>query len=162
MKYFAVLFLSLGSMLLSSCSDSNAQSFNDNLNDFVNIDFVVVSQGYQTDQEGGQLLVANNQQRFTDIWQTIPSISGETPNPDFESNQVAIILTTISVCSSLEITSVSENEETILLEATKVTTTNPGLCDPTPEAFGQRDYAMVEFARTSKPVSIIYRARDEF
>ncbi|MDH5218159.1 MAG: hypothetical protein OEX19_10710 [Gammaproteobacteria bacterium] len=127
------------------------------------IDFIIASQGTQTDVVGGQLLEARNENRFNEIMSTIPSISGEDPNPNFEINQVIVILSSISVCSSMEITDVSENEFTRLVTVTEVFNSDPSLCDPTPEAFDNLEYAIVEFKRDSHDsVSTIYKRRNDF
>ena len=161
MKLMAVMSVLGGCILIQACSDSNAQ--NQQLeNGFTNVPFSVLSQGHQTDETGGQLLVAKNEARFDEIWQSVPSISGDIPDPNFETNQVATVLSTIAACASLEVTNVSENGETTLIEITKVISSDPGLCDPTLEAFSQLQYAMVEFERNSMPISILYRTRSEF
>ncbi|MGR6871548.1 hypothetical protein ACU6U9_04410 [Pseudomonas sp. HK3] len=72
------------------------------------------------------------------------------------------MLTNIGVCSNLEITEVSENNETRLITATEVYEFNPGLCDPSVEALDKLDYAMVEFERSSKPVSVVYKTRNDY
>jgi hypothetical protein len=142
---------------MAESSDSEAEG-----SEYSSIEFNIVSQGSQTDVPGGQIIEAKNEDRFTDIWATIPSITGESPNPDFENNQVVFILSRINACSFLEITDVSENESTRLVTVTEVITVNPGLCDPTLEAFIALEYAIVEFELSGLPTSVIYKKRNDF
>ncbi len=159
MKKIGVLCLSV--TLLAGCDMEESDS-DESVLEYTPIDFTIASEGTQSDVTGGQILEAKNSNRFNEIWLDIPSISGTVPNPNFENNEVIVLLSTIDVCSSLEITEVSENDYTRLITATEVYSSNPGLCDPSVEAFGKYDYAMVEFKRTAKPVSVIYKVRNDY
>jgi len=153
--------LSLSIILLAGCiaDDSGTDGAS---NEFTPIEFIITSEGSQTDVTGGQVLVAKNSDRFNEISLQIPSISGVQPNPNFDENEAVFLLTNISACSSLEITDISENEYTRLITATEVYSSNPGLCDPTIEAFQQLDYSVVEFERSGKPVSVLYKTRNDY
>ena len=77
-------------------------------------------------------------------------------------NEVAVLLINIGIFSSLEKTDISENNETRLITATEVYECNPVLCDLSVEALDKLDYAMVEFERSSKPVSVVYKTRNDY
>lgn len=155
--------LCLSMTLLIGCDVEDSDSDSDRgINEYTPIDFTIASEGTQSDLAGGQILEAKNSERLNEIWLNIPSISGVAPNPNFEINEVVVLLTNISVCSSLEITEVSENDYTRLITATEVYSSNPGLCDPSIEALGKLDYAIVEFQRSGKPVSVIYDIRNDY
>lgn len=153
--------LCLGVTLLSGCELEDSEC-DETAIEYTPIEFTIASEGSQSDVTGGQILEAKNSNRFNEIWLDIPSISGTAPNPNFENNEVVVLLSTIDVCSSLEITEVSENDYTRLITATEVYSSNPGLCDPSIDAFGKYDYAMVEFKRTNKPISVIYKIRNDY
>lgn len=153
--------LCLCSALLAGCDFSDSET-DDNEIEYTPIEFTIASEGTQSDVTSGQILEAKNSNRFNEIWLDIPSISGTDPNPNFENNEVMVLLSTINVCSSLEITEVSENDYTRLITATEVYSSHPGLCDPSEDAFGKFDYAMVEFERSTKPVSVIYKVRNDY
>jgi len=161
MKYLigVVLVLALSITMTACVEDSEADTNDDK---YIAKEFNIISQGWQTDLPGGRILNARNQDVFNEIWLTIPSISGQTPYPDFESNQVAVILTGISACSSLELSSVEEDDYTTLITITEVYTEDPGLCDPTVEAFSHNQYVMLEFIRDPKPVSVLFDKRNEY
>ncbi len=160
-KIISLLGMLVIPTFISGCMSDNSAIGTDE-SEFMSVEFRVASQGTQTDVPGGQILEARNEARFTDIWGTIPSISGESPNVDFEKNQVVVILSQISACSSLEVTDVSENEYTRLVSLAEVFTSDPGLCDPTPEAFNLLEYAIIEFERKGLPVSVMYTTRYDF
>ena len=157
-RIISSLAISAAIVYLSGClSESNAES-----NDFLDIDFVISSKGSQSDTHGGQSIETNNEVQFNNLLNTIPSISGAYPTPNWDKNEVVTILSKISVCASLEVTSVKENFETRLITLTKVFTSEPGLCDPAPIAFQSNEYVMVELLRSSKPISIMYTARNDY
>ena len=151
----------LSAALILGCEFENSDT-DDSVIEYTFIDFTIASEGTQSDVTGGQILEVKNENRFDEIWLGIPSISGVAPSPNFETNEIVVLLTNINVCSNLEITEVSENDYTRLITATEVYTSNPGLCDPSEEAFGKFDYAMVEFERSAKPVSVIYKVRNDY
>jgi hypothetical protein len=157
-RIISSVILSTSIIYLSGClSESSATE-----NDFNKVDFKITSQGSQSDTHGGQLIVALNEIQFNELLNRIPSISGDYPEPDWGNNEVVTILSRISACSALEVTSVTENSETTLITVSNVTSTDPALCDPTIEAFQSLEYAMVEFVRNNKPVSVIYKNRDDY
>ena len=161
-KFFSLLGLMFVAVSISGCIADSTANGNDEIN-FIPIDFKIASQGTQIDVPGGQVLEARSWDRFNAIWSTIPSISGESPNPNFVNNQVVVLLSTINACSSLEITDVSENGYTRIVTATEVYASDPGLCDPALEAITAKEYAIVEFERGGyKPVSVIYKQRNDF
>ena len=153
--------LCLSATLLLGCDFEDSDTDKNDI-EYTPIDFTIASEGIQSDVIGSQILEAKNSNGFDEILLNIPSISGAAPNPNFETNQVVVLLTNIGVCSNLEISEVSENDYTRLITATEVYSSNPGLCDPSEEAFGKFDYAIVEFERTIKPVSIIYEVRNDY
>lgn len=153
--------LSLGIVLIAGCIVDDSES-DDTLNEFTPIEFIITSEGSQTDVTGGQILVAKNSDRFNEVSLKIPSITGVQPNPNFDENEAVFLLTNIGACSILEVTDVSENEYTRLITATNVFLSNPGLCDPIVEAFQRLDYAIVEFERSGKPVSVLYKTRNDY
>ncbi|WP_445355684.1 hypothetical protein ACJJI5_04950 [Microbulbifer sp. EKSA008] len=134
----------------------------ENEDKFSEKEYNLFSQGYQTDIPYAKILTAYNQEAFNNIWLTIPTISGDTPYPDFEVNQAVVILTEITVCSILEVTSVEENSYTTLITITQVYNIEPALCDPSPEGFYRYEYAMIEFERDFKPVSVLFKERDDY
>lgn len=131
-------------------------------NGFSAIDFNISSQGRQSDIHNQQILVAINENIFNDILLAIPSMSGQLLAPNFETNQAVVLLSTIGPCSSLEITDVSENNDTRLITVTKVTESDPGLCNPTINAFYELEYAIVEFKRSSLPVSVAFKSKNDY
>jgi len=133
-----------------------------NEKEFYPIEFRVASQGAQSDVPGGQVLEAVNEARFNQIWATLPSMTGEKPILDFEKNQAVVILSQIVVCSSIEITDVSENAHTTLVTVTEVVEIEPGLCDPRPNTGELRKYAVVEFEYNGLPVSVLYQKRNDY
>jgi hypothetical protein len=157
-RIISSVVLSIAIIYLSGClSESNAKE-----DKFNNVDFQITSQGSQNDTHGGQLIVALNEIQFNELLNRIPSISGDYPEPDWDNHEVVTILSHISACSDLEVTSVTENSETTLITVSNVTSSDPSLCDPTIEAFQSLEYAMVEFVRNNKPVSVIYKNRDDY
>ncbi|WP_444943523.1 hypothetical protein ACJJIK_18490 [Microbulbifer sp. ZKSA006] len=74
-----------------------------------------------------------DQEEFNNIWLTIPTISGDTPCPDFEVNQAVVILTEITVYSGLEVMN-----------------------------FDRCQYAMIEFERGNKPVSVLFKEKNGY
>jgi hypothetical protein len=147
--------------LLLGC-DFEGTGTDESVIEFTPIDFTIASEGIQSDVTDRQILEAKNSNSFDEILLDIPSISGAAPNPNFETNQVVVLITNIDVCSNLKISEVSENNYTRLITATEVYSFNPGLCDPSEEAFGKFAYAMVEFERSAKPVSVIYKVRNDY
>lgn len=151
----------LSTTLLMGCNLDISDS-DDSTTEFTEIGFTIASEGTQSDIMGGQILEAKYSHHFNDILLNIPSYSGSVPSPNFEINEVVVLLSTSDACSSLEISGVSENDDTRLMTVTEVFAFDPALCDPSPEALGKLDYAMVEFERTAKPVSVIYKVRRNY
>ena len=151
----------LSVILLVGCDFEDSDT-DDSDTEYTPIDFTITSEGIQSDVTGSQILEAKNSNEFDKILLDIPSISGEAPNPNFETNQVVVLLTNIDVCSKLEVSEVSENDYTRLITATEVYSSHPGLCDPSEDAFGKFDYAIVEFERSAKPVSVVYEVRNDY
>ncbi|GAA3914964.1 hypothetical protein [Litoribacillus peritrichatus] len=161
MSRFINLFLPIPLVFsLSGClEDSNAQTAE---NIFTPVEFSVISQGSQSDLSTEQYLVAKNEDRFNEIWLSVPSISGDVPLVDFAENNVLTVLSSIGVCSGLEVTNVEENEHTIIFNLTEVVTFDPGLCDPSPEAFENFSYAMIAYPKIFKNVSVVWGYREDF
>jgi hypothetical protein len=77
-------------------------------------------------------------------------MSGDVPLPDFVNIHMVTILSSISSanCAGLNVILVTDNEYTRTNELEEVVTVNPGLCDPTPEAFSRNVYILVEFEQS--------------
>lgn len=114
------------------------------------------------DVVGGQILEAKQANRWDEILSTIPAMTGDTMDVNFASNEVLVLLSSFGVCSKLEITDVSDNTQTRLINATQVYSFVPGLSNPTKDPLSKRAHAMVTFDRSVKPVSVLYQAQNDY
>jgi hypothetical protein len=156
--FLGTAVLWLGTLTSGCLSDSKAEQGDG----YKTIPYSLVSEGSQSDFQNQHHEVITNSDQFSNFLSSAPSINGEIPNPDFSSETIISVLAGFGVCTALEVSSVKDNNETVLINLVKVYTVNPGLCDPSPEAFETKHYAFISIDRTTKPVSFVYATRNDY
>lgn len=160
MKYVAsVIFSFLAILGVSGCV-SNTEANHDN--GFENTSYSVISEGNQTDIQSQRHEIVSDSESYSALLSSVPSITGEIPSPNFSTNSIVSIFSDFGPCTDIEVSSVEENSETLLVNLVQVYTVDPGLCDPSPEAFSTKPYLLISIKNTSKPVSFKYRRRNDF
>lgn len=150
--------LCLGIFIYGCISDSEAEQGDE----YKAIPYSLASKGSQQDIQSQRHDVISSSDQFSNLLSSLPSITGEIPNPDFSNQTIISILAGFGVCTALEISSVKESDETILINLIKVNTVDPGLCDPSPEGFLTKHYVFISIEKTMKPVSYIYATRNDY
>jgi hypothetical protein len=160
-KLVFIVVTLIWSLLVVGCSsESNAD---DSLPPS-QIEFNISSSGSQSDIQQGILREIRNHSQFSELIQSMPSMSGDIPLPNFDNIHMVAIQSSISSanCSGLNVISVTDTEYTRTIEVEEVVTVNPGLCDPSPEAFSSNKYLLIEFEQSNKPISVVYSYRENF
>ncbi|MDH5394051.1 MAG: hypothetical protein OEY11_12755 [Gammaproteobacteria bacterium] len=155
---FTAVFLSLLFVIsLTACDIEIAVNQDDE-----SVAYSIVASGTQSDIQEPQQHVIKNTTVLSGFISLIPSMTGDVPSPDFTSEMLVAVLSDLDGCGNLELTSVEENENAILVTLSKVFTADPGLCDLAPENINNKHYLVINIASSNKAVNVEYNSRHDY
>ena len=148
------LVLCLVGPMLSSCTDSNADSIAGNA--FVNVPYEVVAEGLQLGIKNQQLHVITNDAQLASF-ASMATFSPAIPAVNLDAHDVVAIVTGFTGCSGIRLNNVSEDADTLRVEIDK-TVPGPGIaCAAVVLETGP--YILVTVPKKGKPVSFIFAVK---